>query len=115
MDKIYLGKQIREQRQLKKIKQDKFSEMVGISPVYLSDIERGRKSPSMETFIKIVNTLGVSSDIILKNELHAGKPHFLNEITEKLKDLPIAQLRLITDLINAVLQNYNNPIDDEED
>ena len=50
-------------------------------------VERGEKIPSLETFIKIVNALGVSSDMVLTDVLEAGytvKNSMLNEKLEKL-------------------------------
>lgn len=48
--------------------------------------ERGEKIPSLETFIKIVNALGVSSDMVLTDVLETGytvKNSMLNEKLEK--------------------------------
>ena len=54
---------------------------------YIGMVERGEKIPSLETFIKIVNALGVSSDMILTDVLETGytvKNSMLNEKLEKL-------------------------------
>ena len=50
-------------------------------------VERGEKILSLETFIKIVNALGVSSDMVLTDVLETGytvKNSMLNEKLEKL-------------------------------
>ena len=105
VDKVVLGKRIQEQRKLKNLKQDKFAEMIGVSNVHMSEIERGNKTPAMETFIKIVNVLDVPADLFLRYEVNGAKPHILNDITEKLKNLTPSQLKMIEDLINAALEN----------
>lgn len=46
-------------------------------------VERGEKIPSLETFIKIVNALGVSSDNVLETG-YTVKNSMLNEKLEKL-------------------------------
>ncbi len=54
---------------------------------YIGMVERGEKIPSLETFIKIVNALGVSSDMVLTDVLETGytvKNSMLNEKLEKL-------------------------------
>ena len=54
---------------------------------YIGMVERGEKIPSLETFIKIVNALGVSSDMVLTDVLEMGytvKNSMLNEKLEKL-------------------------------
>lgn len=50
-------------------------------------VERGEKIPSLETFIKILNTLGVSADMVLSDVLDNGytvKNSMLNDKLEKL-------------------------------
>lgn len=50
-------------------------------------IERGEKIPSLETFINILNSLGVSADMVLSDVLDNGykvKDSLLNEKLEKL-------------------------------
>lgn len=50
-------------------------------------VERGEKIPSLETFIKILNALGVSADMVLSEVLDTGytvKNSMLNEKLEKL-------------------------------
>ena len=50
-------------------------------------VERGEKIPSLETFIKILNALGISADMVLSEVLDTGytvKNSMLNEKLEKL-------------------------------
>jgi transcriptional regulator with XRE-family HTH domain len=108
MDKVILGRRIREQREAQGINQEKFAEMVGISNVHLSEIERGRKTPSMEAFIRIVNALDTPADYLLRYEVKTMKHVIFNEITEKMKDLPPEQIDFITDLFNISLKNFPN-------
>ena len=43
-----------------------FSERVDISTQFLTDIERGRMGASLETILRICDTLGVTTDSILR-------------------------------------------------
>jgi transcriptional regulator with XRE-family HTH domain len=106
MDKVILGKRIREQRELQKLKQEQLAEMVGISNIHLSEIERGNKTPSMEAFIRIVNALDVPADIFLRFEVTGAKQYLLNDITERMKNLTPAQLKMVVELFNVVLDNF---------
>ena len=108
MDKTILGKRIREQREKQKINQEKFAEMVGISNIHMSEIERGKKNPSMEAFIRIVNALDVPADMLLRYETKGVKPYILNDITEKMKDLTLPQLKIISELVYVALDNFAN-------
>ena len=107
MDKAVLGARIREQRKKYNLTLDKFSEMSGIGLVYLGEIERGAKMPSMKVFVKMLNALDISADILLRDELAAGKPYVLNEITERMKDLSPPQLKMVSDVVNAMLDNFS--------
>ena len=105
MDKAVLGKRISEQRKLKNLKQDKFAEMIGVSNVHMSEIERGNKAPGMETFIKIVNILDVPADLFLRYEVSGAKPYVLNDITEKMKNLTPSQLKMAEEMFSVFLEN----------
>lgn len=109
MDKAVIGKRIREQRKEHKLTLEKFADMAGIGTVYLGEIERGEKMPSMNTFIKMVNALGISTDILLRDEVSAARPYVLNEITEKMKGLSAPQLKMVTDVFDAMIDNMSSP------
>ena len=55
-----LGQRIREQRKEKGWTIEQFAERVELSANYVGDLERGVKIPKLETFIRIVEVLGVS-------------------------------------------------------
>ena len=61
MEKI-IGKRIQEFRKKKGMTQDELSEIIDISPHYLSALERGIYNIKLETLVKILNTLGISAD-----------------------------------------------------
>jgi transcriptional regulator with XRE-family HTH domain len=108
MDKAILGRRIREQRELQNLNQEQFAEIIGISNVHLSEIERGRKSPSMEAFIRSVNALDTPADYLLRYEVKTAPAVILNNITEKMKDLPPEQIEFISDLFNVTMKNFAN-------
>lgn len=106
MDKELLGARIREQRKQRKLTLEKFSEAVDITLVYLGEIERGEKAPSITTLIKIVNYLDISSDILLRDEVVAAKPHVFNEITEKMNCLSPRQVKTVKDVVFTLVDNF---------
>ena len=60
-----IGKNIRKFRLARKLRQEDLAEKTDLTTNYIGMVERGEKIPSLETFIKIVNALGVSSDMVL--------------------------------------------------
>lgn len=82
-----IGKNIRKFRLARKLRQEDLAEKTDLTTNYIGMVERGEKIPSLETFIKIVNALGVSSDMVLTDVLETGytvKNSMLNEKLEKL-------------------------------
>lgn len=86
--KLYtIGKNIRKFREIKKLRQEDLAEKTDLTTNYIGMIERGEKIPSLETFINILNSLGVSADMVLSDVLDNGytvKDSLLNEKLEKL-------------------------------
>ena len=105
MDRAVLGKRIRESRIMKGYTQQDLASHADIGVVYLSEIERGVKIPSLNIFIKIIDALDVSADYILRDEISTGKEYVCMEITEKLLTLTPSQCKTATDILNAYLSN----------
>lgn len=64
-----LGNRIRRIRKEKYLTQFALAEEVGVSPNFLGDVERGVKSPSLETMVCLANVLDVSLDYLLFESL----------------------------------------------
>lgn len=82
-----IGMNIRKFRLSKKLRQEDLAEKTGLTANYIGMVERGEKIPSLETFINILNALGVSSDMVLTDVLDTGytvKNSMLNDKLEKL-------------------------------
>lgn len=105
MDKLVLGKKLRDARKKKGYTQHAFAEIAGIGNVYLGEIERGLKMPSLSIFIKLIEALDVSADYILRDELTSGKEYIYDEITQKMQNLTPRQRKTVADILDAYLQN----------
>ena len=105
MDKLILGKRIRQARLQKGYTQQALAVQADIGEVYLGEIERGLKMPSMNIFIKIIEALQISADYVLRDELTSGSAFIFDEITEKLKDLTPQQRKTATDILDAYIKN----------
>ena len=83
-----VGKRIQRLRQQKGFTQQQFSEMVGISTNYLSDLERGVSSPRMDKLVAIINALGCSADEVFADVLENGYQVRASRLTDELATLP---------------------------
>jgi transcriptional regulator with XRE-family HTH domain len=55
-----IGKNIRKYRLMRKLRQEDLAEKADLSINYVGAIERGEKTPSLESLISIINALGDS-------------------------------------------------------
>lgn len=65
LDYIRIGKRITMYRCARRMSQAKLAEAIFCSPSYISHIERGVKTPSLEILIKISESLQVTIDQLL--------------------------------------------------
>lgn len=96
-----LGMRIKEIRQSRKISQDKLSEKLDIDPKYLSRIEVGKATPSLDLLVKTACLLGVELKELFEFT-HLEKAGEKNQIEALLKGLSEEQRKLIIKLIKAV-------------
>ena len=107
MDKVELGAKIREVSKECGYTQEKLAEMADIGTMYLGEIERGEKMPSLKIFIQLIESMNVSADYILRNELSSGKEYVFDEITKKLDKLTPKQRKAARDILDAYINNLD--------
>lgn len=100
---IEIGRRIQQSRRGARLTQENLSESIGVTPQYLSDLERGVVGASVPTLISICNTLHVSSDFILFGRSPVEK--VLIETKQSLHLSP-DHLHLIERAVNLVLESY---------
>lgn len=68
MDKIsvQLGQNMKRIRAKKKMSQGDIARALEVDRGYISNIENGKKNPTIATIQKLANALGVSADELLK-------------------------------------------------
>ena len=68
MDKIseQLGRNMKRIRSKKKMSQGDIARALEVDRGYISNIENGKKNPTLATIQKLANALGVSADELLK-------------------------------------------------
>ena len=101
MDNKSIGRNIRKCREAQGIKRERLAEMTDLSVSYVSALERGEKLPKLDTFIRIANTLQVSSDALLVDVLAVGNTIVASEESDKLACLPSPEQRRIMNVLNT--------------
>lgn len=98
-----IGKNIRKYRVAKKLRQEDVAESAGLSVTYIGMVERGEKIPSLESFVSILNALGVSADMVMFDVLTAGYEIKNSLINEKLAQLSPEDRAKIYDVIDVMV------------
>ena len=65
LDSVIVGQVIQRFREQKKQSQELLSGFAGIGRTHLSAIERGERKPTLETFFKIADALGIKPSVII--------------------------------------------------
>ncbi len=108
MEKAELGAIIRQIRTERKISQEQLAEKADIGTVYLGEIERGVKMPTVRVFAKIIDALNVSADYVLRYEVQSGRDYVFDELTQKLLSLTPKQRKTVSDIIDAYINNLDD-------
>ena len=108
MDSKSLGRKIRAYRAKHGWDLNECSEAIGISSRYLADIERGDKTPKLETFIRILNTLSASADDVLQDSLTVGYEAKSNDILKKLDCLDTSHKKQALEIFDSVIASMKD-------
>lgn len=82
---IEIGKRIRDIRTNKKMSQADLADKANISLSQVSDIETGKSSMRLTTFIGIVEALQVSADVLLRTDIPEVNNIYKSEFAELLE------------------------------
>jgi len=75
-----LGQRIKDARKKSFIMQEQLAEAVELSAVYIGQIERGERKLSIDTLVKIANTLNTSIESLLKDSIRNNTDAMTNEL-----------------------------------
>ena len=105
MDTIILGRNIHRARRDKGLSSDKLSELCEITPAYLRQIEAGSKTPSLPLFVTLCDRLEVSPALLLAGVVESTADGSPEELAQLCKTTSPSQLKLVTALLKAALEN----------
>lgn len=105
MQAAEIGNNIRKYRKMKNLRQEDLAELASLSVTYIGMVERGEKTLSMDAFVRIVNALDVSSDMILGDVLNIRYEVKHSVLDDKLNGLSDADREMVYDLIETLLKH----------
>lgn len=87
MDLARIGQRIKEAREAAHITQEELAQAVGCTTKHIGAIERGIKTPRLDTFIIIANTTGASADLLLQDLIHSPVDTLAGELAAAVSPL----------------------------
>ena len=99
-----IGKCIRKYRERAGITQEQLAEKVNISTNHLGAIEREVKTPTMDTFVKILNAIGAEPNEALKEVVPVVWKEDISILEEKLSELTPTQRENVIHILNLIIK-----------
>jgi transcriptional regulator with XRE-family HTH domain len=99
-----IGQRIQLFRKNKGLTQDKLSEMLGISPHYLSAIERGIYSVNLNKLVDIINYLDCTADDIFADVINNGYKVRSSRLNDEISELSTDEQKRIFDVIETMIK-----------
>lgn len=105
MDLKAIGLRIKKAREAKGQTQEQLAEQCNLSPQHISVIERGCKSPRLETLVLISNILEVSPDTLLQDVVNTAQQSSACALSEKISSLSRKDQNKILRIIEIMLES----------
>lgn len=102
LDYKAIGRRVREKRTERGLTQDQIVDLTGISNSHISNIENGKTKVGLPTLVLIANSLQVTTDELLCDNLMSSKGAFKNEISKVAEDCDEMEVRIIADTCKAL-------------
>ena len=78
----------------------------GLSPTYIRHIEAGDKMPSLNALIELCNSLEISPFFLLQDSIGKTELEEVDELTKRAIGLDTEQLKMVTDVVDAIIKNF---------
>ena len=106
MDLCAIGARIKSARERAGMTQEDLAGVLEMSPTHISVIERGVKSPKLETLVNIANALQVSADTLLQDVVSYASDGIHSELAVAISHLPKQDQERMLIAIMAVIEHF---------
>ena len=103
--KIYkrLGKEERLQVHLT---QAELAESIDISDTYMGAIERGERSLTLDTLVRLVNRLGVTVDYMLANSVSDNDSNIMEQFKQIMDSQPLERKQMAINVLRTIFSYF---------
>lgn len=107
MDLTLIGQRIKRAREAANITQEELAKAVGCTAKHIGAIERGIKTPRIDTFIIIANTTGVSADMLLQDLIDSPVDQMATELAAAVSPLDEGLRKRVIKALRAFSENMD--------
>ena len=106
MDYKRLGKRIREERRRLNLTQAELAEAIDISDTYMGAIERGERSLTLDTLVRLVNRLGVTVDYMLSDSVSDTDSNLIEQFKQIIDCQPLKRKQMAINVLRTIFSYF---------
>lgn len=99
-----LGEKIKKERLNRGLTQEELAEKANLSVSFMGQIERGERKLSVDTLVKIGNSLGISFDYLLQSGQRLKHDTVIDELVYTLKGRTQNEIRMIIEVTRTIFK-----------
>ena len=107
MDYKRLGERIREERRKLGLTQAQLAEAIDISDTYMGSIERGERSLTLDTLVRLVNRLGVTVDYLLADSVPDTDSNIMEQFKQIINDQPMERKQMAINVLRTIFAYFD--------
>lgn len=106
MDYKRLGRRIREERRRLNLTQAELAEAIDISDTYMGAIERGERSLTLDTLVRLVNRLGVTVDYMLADSVSDNDSNIMEQFRQIMDCQPLSRKQMAINVLRTIISYF---------
>ena len=103
-----LGNRIREERLRLHLTQAQLAEDVDISDTYMGAIERGERSLTLDTLVRLVNRLGVTVDYLLADSVSDSDANIMEQFKQIVDQQPLERKQMAINVLRTIFSYFDD-------
>lgn len=107
MDYKKLGKRIREERKRLNLTQAELAEAIDISDTYMGAIERGERSLTLDTLVRLVDRLGVTIDYLLSDSVSDNDSNIMEQFKQIIDCQPLERKQMAINVLRTIFSYFD--------
>lgn len=107
MDYKRLGSRIRDERLRLNLTQAQLAEAIDISTTYMGSIERGERSLTLDTLVRLVNRLGVTVDYLLTDSVTDNDANIMEQFKQIMDRQPLERKQMAIHVLRTIFSYFD--------